>query len=246
VLLHGFLGSSLDWQQVCEYLPPNRQYIALDLPGHGLASDIRLAPTSGFQQCTQLIAATLKKLNISRCHLVGYSLGGRIALHYALQAPQQIASLVLESAHSGLATAEQRISRQQTDKLWAQRFSQQPLVQVLHDWYQQAVFSSLNEKQAAALIKVRSDNNGKALAAMLDSTSLARQDNLIAGLAAFNCPCIYITGAQDQKFFSLASQLDKAVPQLKLVIFKNAGHNIHYHLAQDYAKQLAKIFQTYD
>src|SRR3990167_2420505 len=81
VFLHGFLGSSRDWEPVCSYLPPC-QCIGIDLPGHG---DSPFVETFNFPIPTP------------QFHLIGYSMGGRLAMQYALRYPERIASLLIVS-----------------------------------------------------------------------------------------------------------------------------------------------------
>uniref|UniRef100_UPI003C77C6BB hypothetical protein n=1 Tax=Acinetobacter baumannii TaxID=470 RepID=UPI003C77C6BB len=73
----------------------------------------------------------------------------------------------------GLQDAEARRVRRSNDSAWADRFRHEPLAQVFADWYQQPVLASLNAGQRAALVALRSRNNGATLAAMLQATSLA-------------------------------------------------------------------------
>src|SRR5699024_8067238 len=88
------------------------QVIAIDLPGHG-ASDIKQFPSMiGF---TDELKALFDLLQISRCHLLGYSMGGRVALSFALRHPDYVSHLILESASPGLKTIEERLNRQQQD-----------------------------------------------------------------------------------------------------------------------------------
>ncbi|MBN8110601.1 2-succinyl-6-hydroxy-2,4-cyclohexadiene-1-carboxylate synthase, partial [Vibrio vulnificus] len=76
-----------------------------------------------------------------------------------------------EGGHFGLITEEEKHARWQHDQHWATRFAHQPIAQVLTDWYQQAVFSSLNHEQRQTLVTLRSDNLGPAVAKMLLATS---------------------------------------------------------------------------
>ena len=84
VLLHGFGGTRGAWAGVEKHLPAERyRPLALDLPGHGEQADAR--PPITFEKC---VASVLER-SPKRFVLGGYSMGGRIALHVALQAPQQ-------------------------------------------------------------------------------------------------------------------------------------------------------------
>ncbi|MDO6527570.1 2-succinyl-6-hydroxy-2,4-cyclohexadiene-1-carboxylate synthase [Motilimonas sp. 1_MG-2023] len=241
LFIHGFLGSGQDWQQVIAHLAPEQNWITIDLPGHGDSQNVTLSAPQAFQQCCQLIQQCLQALAVTRCHLVGYSLGGRIALHYLQMYPSQVCQLIVESAHTGLIQENEKAARISHDKNWAQRFTTEPLNQVLLDWYLQAVFADLSEQQRQKLCQLRSHNNGKALGKMLLATSLGKQENLCHVISEAICPVSYFVAEQDLKFTQLANILKKTTPQLNKVFFTEAGHNIHFAKPIEYANQISRL-----
>ena len=140
----------------------------VDLPGHGGSAEISV---DGFDDVTDLLRKTLVSYNILNYWLVGYSLGGRVAMMAACQGMPGLCGVIVEGGHPGLQSAEQRAERQRSDRRWAQRFRTEPLTAVFADWYQQPVFASLNDEQRQELVALRSNNNGATLAAMLEATS---------------------------------------------------------------------------
>ena len=84
LFLHGFTGSTKTWQPIIEQLPETVRCITVDLLGHG--KPIHLKTANGMNMCEQLmdLHALIQSLNITNFTLVGYSMGGRIALAYAL------------------------------------------------------------------------------------------------------------------------------------------------------------------
>ena len=123
VFLHGFSGDCHEWQAVGASLPENPQ-LYLDLPGHGNSGPIS---ASGFRAVSQSLHNTLRSYNILNYWLVGYSLGGRIAMYHACQQPDGLCGLIVEGGHPGLQDAQQRQQRRQADGLWAARFANEPL-----------------------------------------------------------------------------------------------------------------------
>ena len=125
IFLHGLLGTKNDWQQVIENLP-HFNCIALDLPFHGQAKDIEV---TNFEDSAEYLAQQIKSAVKNEPYfLVGYSLGGRIALYYALQAQMErynLQGVILEGANLGLKTDEEKQARFQQDFAWAQRFMQE-------------------------------------------------------------------------------------------------------------------------
>lgn len=218
VFLHGFSGDRDEWRTVGEAFPAwPRLY--LDLPGHGGSADIAV---DGFTGVSELLQATLNSYNILYYWLVGYSLGGRVAMNFACQPRAGLRGLIVEGGHPGLEDEASRQARLINDSAWAERFRREPLAQVFADWYQQPVFASLDAAQRETLVALRRRNNGATLAAMLEATSLARQADLRASLQARDFPFHYLCGERDAKFRAIAQALAADTH-----IIHHAGHNAH-------------------
>ncbi|EFY8099859.1 alpha/beta fold hydrolase, partial [Shigella sonnei] len=122
VFLHGFSGDCHEWQEVGEaFADYSRLYVYL--PGHGGSAAISV---DGFDDVTDLLRKTLVSYNILNFWLVGYSLGGRVAMMAACQGMPGLCGVVVEGGHPGLQNAEQRAERQRSDRQWAQRFRTEP------------------------------------------------------------------------------------------------------------------------
>ncbi|MGI2258445.1 o-succinylbenzoate synthase [Shewanella sp. GXUN23E] len=229
VLLHGFLGSKDDWQPLLPYLREHFYCIALDLPGHGDSAAISL-PTPGFDACSDLIIRTLDSLGVAQFALLGYSLGGRIALHLAQrlsqQSPSRLTALLLESCHPGLQDDAEREARARNDARWAKRLTQEPLTTVLADWYQQPVFADLSDVQKRDLVVKRSQADASELVNCYRATSLALQQDLWSVPDALTCPVVFFAAQRDSKFRALARRW-RDQGRLNCRIIAGAGHNIH-------------------
>lgn len=232
VLLHGLLGDSQDWIEVIAGLK-GINCLALDLPGHGQNHRVQVASFEAFHHW---FCDTLTALGVSRYCLLGYSLGGRLALYHASRQPSGLEALWLESAHPGLPDSE-RPSRIAHDEQWASRLEQAPLKDVLADWYQQPVFSDLTEIQRRRQIQRRLANRGPAVANMLRSTSLAHQPSLWQWLENTRLPVSYFSGQRDAKFHTLATHLATMAPRLRHITLEG-GHNLHAEQPEMIAQQL--------
>lgn len=234
VFLHGFSGDGHEWHETGERLP---DYPALyvDLPGHGGSADVVV---SGFADVSNLLTKTLLSYNILDYWLVGYSLGGRIAMYHATRGPAGLRGLVVEGGHPGLQSAPEREARRQSDARWASRFRNEPLEVVFNDWYQQPVFASLNDVQRHDLIALRSQNQGQSLAAMLQATSLGEQDDLRAALGERDYPFYYVYGEKDARFGAIAAELNA-----QRHVIPHAGHNAHRENPDAFAACLAQILR---
>jgi len=230
VFLHGLLGAGRDWRQVVDELSPSHFCLTIDLPGHGHS---QLLSPSGFEEVNQQILQTLQHRKIRSYVLIGYSMGARLAMYHACfpdpEGQVKLAGLLLEGGHFGLPAIE-CATRLASDEKWARRFVSEPMAEVLADWYQQPVFSSLNHDQRQSLIQKRSDNLGAGIACMLLATSLAKQPELKQQVEQLSFPVRYICGENDNKFKCLAEKTG-----LDLNVIPAAGHNVHVELPHEFS-----------
>ncbi|RTR38137.1 2-succinyl-6-hydroxy-2,4-cyclohexadiene-1-carboxylate synthase [Shewanella canadensis] len=238
VMLHGFLGSKNDWDTLISDLLPHFYCICIDLPGHGQSPALS-SGASGFERVASAIQTSLSSLSIVRYHLLGYSLGGRIALHLAQAYPDNLLSLSLESSHPGLQSIAERQVRARSDHTWSEKLSSVPIESFLSLWYQQGVFAELTESKRQALIRKRSHNNSEALLTVFEPTSLAKQEDLWQLPNQLQLPCHYFVGKDDSKFSALASRWANQT-NIQVHTITDAGHNVHLAAPTLFCRQLIK------
>src|ERR1044071_9341307 len=95
ILLHGGLGAAEMFEQILPSLSSNRQVIAVDLQGHGHTADI--ARALSYERMADDIAALIKYLGLEKADIMGYSVGGGVALRTAIQHPDRVRKLVVRS-----------------------------------------------------------------------------------------------------------------------------------------------------
>jgi 2-succinyl-6-hydroxy-2,4-cyclohexadiene-1-carboxylate synthase len=231
VLLHGFTGSSATWFALFPQLAiPDRRLIALDLLGHGQAD----APTDparySIEHCQSDIIALLGKLGVrpGEAILLGYSMGGRIALYAALAG--FFRALILESASPGLATQTERELRRQSDNGLAARIESEGVETFIDTWENLPLFASqqkLSAEVRTMLRKQRLANRAAGLANSLRGVGTGTQPALHERLPELTLPTLLLAGELDAKFCALARQMARTLPQSHLHIIPNAGHTIH-------------------
>lgn len=238
VFLHGLLGGRDDWAEVFALLQnyPDIRALAIDLPGHGLSREIDV---SDFADVRQRLHQTLSHcLGTTPFYLVGYSLGGRIALDYYHKQPNPfLKGLILEGANIGLNSEAERKTRWQSDQQWANRFENEVLVKVLDDWYQQPVFADLDADKRSIFIQKRQNNDGKRIAKMLLATSLARQERY----QDFAPNICFFIGERDHKFRSMAQN-----NSLTYRLINQAGHNAHQANPQAFSEALVDFMREHN
>ncbi|MGB3671783.1 MAG: 2-succinyl-6-hydroxy-2,4-cyclohexadiene-1-carboxylate synthase [Phormidesmis sp.] len=238
MLLHGFLGSHQDFVPLLPKLSPHFYCIVPDLPGHGQTAT---APGSyTFPLAASVLLQLLGHLNIRQTNLLGYSMGGRLALYLTCKFPNGCIRTVLESASPGLKTAEERENRRQHDDAIAHRLETTPLPIFLNHWYQNPLFASLQQHLTtyAAMIARRQQNQPHQLAAALRGFSTGRQPSLWPALPTLSTPLCLLVGALDAKFVRLNREMLTdltASNHAALNIVENCGHNIHLENPDGYA-----------
>lgn len=235
VLLHGFLGKAEDWAQLLPNLSHHFNCITIDLPGHGKNCYRNFDTIEAIVQALDIQISQLTKAPI---HLLGYSLGGRLAIAYAQTFPEKILSLSLISCHLGLKEEQARASRLSRDLKWAKRFSQDAIDLALYAWYEQEMFNDLSEEAKLDLIRARCDNHGVSLSQTLIASSLAKQPRFHEFLANFNKPCHYYYGRNDDKYCHLVGEYSQ-IPSMQIMGF-DCGHSLHSQLPDLLSKSIVQ------
>jgi 2-succinyl-6-hydroxy-2,4-cyclohexadiene-1-carboxylate synthase len=230
VLLHGFAGTHRTWDRVTARLDRERyRPLALDLRGHGTARDAR---PIGFVECCADVLATAPE----RFVLCGYSMGGRIAQHVALAAPDRVTRLVLVSTTAGLEDPEARARRLVADAELAATVERETIEEFVARWRDQPLFAGDPPWLAAVARADYRRNDPHALAAALRGLSTGAMEPLWQRLRALPVPTVVIAGERDRKFCALAERLATTLPQAEPRIVPGAGHAVHLEAADVVAR----------
>jgi 2-succinyl-6-hydroxy-2,4-cyclohexadiene-1-carboxylate synthase len=220
VLLHGFAGTHRAWDGVIERLDPERyRPLALDLPGHGERSDAQ-RPIS-FAGCVEHVLARAPE----RFALCGYSLGGRVALHVALAAPERVSRLVLVSTTAGIEDPDERAQRSAADHRLADELEGGSQEDFVARWCAQAMFA---EDPPAVDELAREDyrrNRPEAIAAVLRGIGTGEMVPLLERLHELTMPVTVLVGDRDTKFLALGGRLAEMLPRAVMTTVPG-GHRL--------------------
>ena len=198
LLLHGFLGRGADWDAVRAHLSPSWPVEAPDLPGHGTATGLedRAYTMDG-------AADRVLREHDAPVDLVGYSMGGRLALHAAVTRPEAVRRLVLVSASPGLEAGADRAARRGTDAERAAEIARS-LEAFVEAWYRMPLFG-LDAGLRARLTADRTAHNDPVeLGRSLRGMGTGAQPSHWGALAGISVPTLAVAGARDAKFVRLA------------------------------------------
>jgi 2-succinyl-6-hydroxy-2,4-cyclohexadiene-1-carboxylate synthase len=228
VLLHGFTGSCRSFDFVSEALSRGGVTpIPVDLPGHGKRSGEIAASLFSLQSVFQSIA---KASAVAPVSLVGYSMGGRLALQYAAAYPERVSRLVLESSSPGLDTDEERVKRREADASLAHRIRQGGVEAFVDEWEALPLFSSQTElpREIQATIRTnRLANSPRSLAAALEGFGTGSLPSLWGQIPTVTVPTLVLVGGLDAKFVEIGERMAGALPNARLTRFDSVGHAIH-------------------
>ncbi len=242
LFLHGFMGSKSEWTGVTETLKHDFRCVAVDLPGHGTSTSLP-DETYTMEGTAGAILRTLDGLEIPHATLVGYSMGGRLALYLALRHPDRYAGLFLESSSPGLKTGAERAARRKADEEKARRLEHGDFEEFLNDWYGQPLFAPM-ARDAALLrrtIEARRKNDPAELAKSLRGMGTGSQPSLWEELPVLRVPTLAIAGEIDEKFVNISSRMTDASPLVRAVTIPGAGHDVHDEAPAAYLATLRRF-----
>jgi 2-succinyl-6-hydroxy-2,4-cyclohexadiene-1-carboxylate synthase len=229
LFLHGFMGDSHEFNEVISFLSEQFCYLTVDLPGHGRTRVMGGEECYTMSNTAHALIHLLDQLNVQNCFLVGYSMGGRLALYLTLHFPQRFSKIVLESTSPGLKTQGDRLERIQRDFELAKKLEETNFSTFLANWYNQPLFASLkNHPGFESLQHSRLQNNPFELANSLRNLSTGCQSSLWDKLQNHKNPLLLLVGEYDAKFIAINSEMARLCPFAQLAIVRNCGHNIHF------------------
>ncbi|MCM2323030.1 MAG: alpha/beta fold hydrolase [Oligoflexia bacterium] len=235
-LLHGFLGLPGDWDQVPWPLPPAGTALQ---PVPLLEEPVPASPEEWARRfCARVLAETLPG---QRHVLLGYSMGGRLAMHALLEAPELFEAAVFVSASPGLATAAERETRLYGDEAWALRFEKDEWGMLLRDWDAQPIFAGGRdgrlERREEAFRRER-------LAACLRNWSVARQENLLPRLSALAVPQLWVAGERDRRYAGLLREA-AAATRGRFELVAEAGHRVPWERPEAFLRAVSCLTQLH-
>jgi 2-succinyl-6-hydroxy-2,4-cyclohexadiene-1-carboxylate synthase len=232
VLLHGFSGTSRAWDGVIEHLDPERyRPLALDLPGHG--REATHPPPITFAGCVEQILEQAPE-SFALC---GYSLGGRVALHVALAAPERITNLTIISANPGIEDDSERAARRRADRKLAGELERIPFEDFIERWRNQPLFAE-DPPEVGELARADQRRNSPwALAEVLRGLGVGEMAALWSRLDELKMPVTVLAGDRDTKFLAIGRRLAGEVPNGSLTVLQG-GHGLPLEAPSEIARAL--------
>jgi pimeloyl-ACP methyl ester carboxylesterase len=206
----------------------------LDQRGHGGSTNSGDPAGYTLEQLTADLAAALTQLGVERCDLLGHSMGGMVALRFALAHPERLSSLVLmDTAARGLDGLAEPVKRlMEGAATLARRVGMGAVANLMRPIVQNPGFALSMRRGAEA---GGFDNSWDRIQAKLEKMdpeafatlgpALMQQDSLVDRLKEIHCPTTVIVGAEDLLVLEPSRELAGAIPGAVLVEIPDAAHN---------------------
>lgn len=244
LLLHGFTGSGDNWREHVSPFAEQFSVLTIDILGHGRSSAPSDPDRYSMEAVSADLVAMLDALEIERCHLLGYSMGGRLALFTAVHHPNRVRSLILESSSPGLASAAEQQARTQRDNDLADWIKINGIEAFVNRWEALPLWESqkqLSPEKRNGLRQQRLQNSTVGLSNSLRGMGTGVQPSLWGNLPALQMPVLQIVGALDNKFVSINEKMGALLPNSQLEIMPNAGHTVHLERPLSYQSAIRRF-----
>jgi 2-succinyl-6-hydroxy-2,4-cyclohexadiene-1-carboxylate synthase len=231
ILLHGFTGSIESWSPLQAALEDDWTVIAMDLPGHGRSSSPAEPSRYALDRFALDLAALIDALGFGKVALMGYSMGGRAALSFALLYGERLAALILESTSPGIGDTVAREARLASDSELADMIEKTGIEQFVKHWESLPLWESqrnLPDEKRHELRQQRLANDPRGLANSLRGAGTGCEPSVIDLLGGIVVPTLVIAGALDQAYVEHGRAIQVGIPHSSLEVVEGAGHAVHF------------------
>jgi 2-succinyl-6-hydroxy-2,4-cyclohexadiene-1-carboxylate synthase len=227
LFIPGFMQRGDAWRPVAELLPERYPSRLLDHAEHsfeGRMGEIRAA-----------VGAPAPSV------LVGYSLGGRLALRAALRSPESLDAVVVVGATAGIEEGPMRAQRVEADEKLASWIEAMPIEDIVGLWERQPLFADQSESLVEAQRPGRLSQDPRSLALLLRTAGQGALEPVWHELRTLELPLLAIAGARDEGYTAAAKRLAGAAPNARAAIVEDAGHAAHLQRPEEVAGLIAEF-----
>ncbi len=245
LLLHGFTGTSRSLDGVIERLASRHRCLTVDLPGHGASPP----PPDGytFELLSSDIDAALGGAGVEAVHVLGYSMGGRAALAFALSYPRRVSSLFLIGASPGIRSASERAARAGSDAALAEGIERGGVAAFVEEWLRHPLLAPVTSAGRDAVAGSRAErlaNSVAGLSGALRSLGPGAMTPLWDRLDRLAMPVVLAVGDADAKYLDVAGEMEALIPDARLLVIGDAGHAAHLDQPDRVAAAAEELFSA--
>lgn len=231
VALHGFTGNGSTLTPLLERVRDGRPALLIDIVGHGQSDSPEHVEPYTMSSVVDQVLSIIGEHQPGTVHLLGYSMGGRITFSMAARAPWYFASLTTLSSTPGIEDPVARAERHDADQALADRIEQEGLERFCDWWLGLPLFApmlgSMSEAQRAATRAQRLSSEPVGLANSLRGTGAGAMPPVWHALSSLRCPVLAVAGEHDQKYVSIAHEVERRAAFGASAVIAGAGHGLH-------------------
>lgn len=231
LLIHGFTGTKEVFQPFVNRLRQTHQLMIPDMLGHG-DSDAPEAPARyTMSETIADLQCLLRELDVVSADVLGYSMGGRIALGFSTTHPAMVKRLIMEGASPGIEDYRDRQKRIASDEALAAQIVRDGVASFVSYWENMPLFvSQLRQPEdvQARQRSIRLQQNALGLAGSLRGMGTGRQPPYWEALSKLRMPVLLMTGQLDEKFTAMNRRMAGTIPNARHVVIEDAGHTPHF------------------
>jgi 2-succinyl-6-hydroxy-2,4-cyclohexadiene-1-carboxylate synthase len=217
LFIPGFMQRGDAWRPVAELLPERYPSRMLDHAEHTLNG--RLAEIAQHRGAV----------------LVGYSLGGRLALRAALRSPDSFTAVVTVGSTAGIEEAPLRAARSEADEKLASWIEAASMEDIVSLWERQPLFADQSDALVEAQRPGRLSQDQRSLALLLRTAGQGALEPVWHELSLLDLPVLAIAGARDDGYTRAAKRIASTAPRGRAAIVEEAGHAAHLQQPQQVA-----------
>ena len=223
LFIPGFMQRGDAWRPVAELLPERYPSTLLDHAEHTFEGRIG-----------EILAADASVL-------VGYSLGGRLALRAALREPRRFSGVALVGATAGLEDGPMRSARVEADEKLASWMEAMPIEDIVALWERQPLFADQSDSLVEAQRPGRLTQDPRSLALLLRTAGQGALEPVWHELGNLDLPLLAIAGARDEGYSAAAKRIASLAPDARAAIVEDAGHAPHLQRPDEVARLLTEF-----
>ena len=238
IVLHGFTGSTETWADLGSRVGARCMMIAIDLPGHGMSTSPMSPERYDLNRLSEDLVRVMDAIQIDSATILGYSMGGRAALKMALNRPERVDGLILESTSPGIVDDPEREARARSDGELAEFIEREGVEAFVNRWETLSLWEtqrSLPLEAREALRRQRLAGNPVGLAGSLRGAGAGADESVAVRLKEIGAPSLLITGELDSKYAVIMRAMHEAMSGSRIVIVKDAGHAVHLERPEEFA-----------
>jgi 2-succinyl-6-hydroxy-2,4-cyclohexadiene-1-carboxylate synthase len=250
VLLHGFSGTHRTWDPLCERLSKDHFLVLPDLPGHGRSGvspshvDVGLESTS--DAVAEVMRLAMGGAPPRKAALVGYSLGGRVALDLACRRQELLSSLVLEGTSPGIERDDEREERRGRDDALADEIERRGLEWFVDYWQETPLFATQKDLPPQVFQKIRRDrlsNSGRGLAMSLRTMGTGNMAPLWKPIESLRIPVLLVVGKRDRRYAETGGAMQRRIRGSVIEEVERAGHCVHVERPEAFADLVRRFLE---